>query len=118
MIWKRHFEDHGAMVSRFVPYGTAADGHLLEETGHVRMKLTVDVVDGGWYWRTLGISLGPLPLPLALLPQTRAFKKMEGENYRFVVELRMPLIGTVLSYGGLLSCTVHAAADSAPSAPT
>jgi hypothetical protein len=43
-----------------------------------------------------------LALPLALLPRARAYKRIEAGRYRFEVAFVLPVLGTVLSYGGLL----------------
>jgi hypothetical protein len=44
-----------------------------------------------------------LRLPLWLFPNSIAFKTVEAGRYRFYVGFSLPLLGTVLSYGGLLS---------------
>jgi hypothetical protein len=37
-----------------------------------------------------------------LFPRSDAYKRIEGGRYRFQVTFTLPLLGTVLSYAGLL----------------
>lgn len=46
--WDRQFSGGHAMRSLFQPVGTWPDGYWLEQTGQVHLRLTVDIVDGGW----------------------------------------------------------------------
>lgn len=100
--WNRRFDDGARFVSIFRPYGCWPDGGWIEQTGAVALRLQVDVVDGGWQWRCIGAQLGRWPMPLWLLPRTRAGKCIESGNYRFDVSIALPLLGEVLGYGGLL----------------
>lgn len=48
--------------------------------------------------------LGPLPLPRALLPESRATEGAEDGRFRFDVELRAPLgLGPIVRYRGWLA---------------
>jgi hypothetical protein len=100
--WLRHFENGSRMISLFRPIGTWPEGYWLESTGPLHFTLTVDVIDGGWYWRPLRVVFGRLALPIFLFPRTEAYKRIEEGRYRFCVSLTLPIIGTVLRYGGLL----------------
>jgi len=100
--WNRHFDDGSRMVSLFRPVGTWPEGYWIETTGKLRLTLTVDVIEGGWYWRPLHIALGRLRLPLALFPRAAAYKRIEAGRYRFCVAFTVPILGMVLHYGGLL----------------
>ena len=91
------------MRSIFRPVGNIDAGYWLEETGPLELKLTVDILDRGWYWRCLSMRLWKIPLPLWLFPHSKAYKKIEGDKYRFYVGFSLPFLGTILSYGGLLS---------------
>jgi hypothetical protein len=104
--WHRCFDGQSEMQSLFVPVGTSADGWWIESNGPIRLALTVDIIDGGWYWRCLKIWVHGVRMPLWLLPKTTAFKRVEAGRYRFYVGFSLPLLGTVLSYGGLLKATV------------
>jgi len=103
--WDRCFDGDHWMRSLFEPVGQWPDGHWLETTGPIKLRLTVDIRDGGWYWRVLKGQIGGVTLPAWLLPNTTAFKRIEDGRYRFHVSIAMPLLGTVLSYGGLLEAS-------------
>lgn len=75
------------------------------------MRLTVDVKEGGWYWRCLQMRLFGIRLPLWLFPNSQAFKRIEDGRYRFYVGFTLPWLGTILSYSGAL----HPGAIIAPS---
>ena len=66
------------------------------------MKLTVDIINGGWFWRCLNISLFGISIPLWLIPKSQAFKKVENGKYKFNVTFTYPLLGKLVSYEGLL----------------
>ena len=106
--WDRYF-DSSRMHSVFLPVGSIANGYWLETTGIFKLHLTVDIKDGGWYWRCLRIKFKNITLPLFLLPRVNAYKKIEDEKYRFYVGFNLPLIGEVLSYSGLLNPAVSLA---------
>jgi len=101
--WDRMFNNAREMKSTFKPVGNIKNGHWLEATGPLHIKLTVDIKDGGWYWKTLSYTFLGIPLPGWLFPQTEAYKYIENGKYRFYVAFRIPLLGKLLSYGGLLS---------------
>lgn len=100
--WDRCFEQQVFMKSVFVPVGNIDAGYWLERTGSLRLKLSVDIKEGGWYWRCLGAAYKEIPVPLRLLPQIHAYKRIENDQYRFYVGFTLPLVGEVLSYSGLL----------------
>ena len=101
--WRRTFDSKMQMRSIFKPVGNIDAGYWLEDTGPLELKLTVDILDRGWYWRCLSMRLWKIPLPLWLFPHSKAYKKIEGDKYRFYVGFSLPFLGTILSYGGLLS---------------
>lgn len=109
LIWSRRFDDDRPMVSTFEPIGQWPQGFWREHTGPLDMRLTVDVIDGAWHWRALQARLGGIRLPLALLPDSRAFKRVEDGRYRFEVRFVLPLLGEALSYQGLLDAQPRAA---------
>ena len=101
MHWDRCFDGTHSMRSLFVPVGLWPGGYWEERTGPVQLRLTVDIVDGGWHWRVLGLRWHGLPLGLGGL-RSKAYKRVEQGRYRFVVEFGLPLLGVVLGYAGLL----------------
>jgi hypothetical protein len=102
MHWDRHFTGYGDMRSLFRPVGSWPTGRWVERSGPVSLKLAVDVVEGGWYWRLIGAAIGGLPLPLRLFPRTDAYKRIENASYCFAVAFSLPLLGKVLGYRGVL----------------
>ncbi|MBV8656849.1 MAG: DUF4166 domain-containing protein [Burkholderiales bacterium] len=107
LIWRRQFENGSDMVSIFTPIGAWPAGYWVEATGVLQLRLTVDVVDGGWYWRPLAVRLAGMPLPMWLFPSTDAYKRAENGRYRFAVVFKLPLLGRILSYQGLLEADIE-----------
>jgi hypothetical protein len=120
LVWARRFSLPGepprTMVSVFQPQGQWPTGHWLEHSGAMQFKLGVDVREGGWYWRVLGARLHGVPLPVKLLPQSYAYKRIEDGRYRFEVMYAAPLLGPLLWYRGLLQLS-NDARPIAPSSP-
>lgn len=102
LYWNRCFDGLQQMRSVFRPTGHWPQGHWLEQTGALELKLKVEVVDGGWHWRVIGVRVQSLPIPLALMPRMAAYKRIEDGHYRFHVGCVLPIFGEVFSYGGLL----------------
>ena len=100
--WDRLFNESVEMKSTFQPIGSIGNGHWVEKTGPLQMKLTVDVEKGGWYWRCLGFKVFGIPLPVWVFPESRAYKYIEGDRYRFYVGFKAPVVGLLVSYSGLL----------------
>lgn len=100
--WNRRFDNGAVMRSLFRPIGQRPQGHWVENTGPIEMHMTVDVEQGGWTWRLLRAYLRGVRVPLFLLPRSRAGKRIENGRYVFEVAFVLPLLGTVLSYGGAL----------------
>jgi hypothetical protein len=102
LLWSRRFAASHSMLSTFEPVGSHVSGYWKEVTGHTELHLQVDIQDGGWHWRCVGMRVRGLPLPLWLAPRTLAYKEVVGGAYRFYVGFSLPLLGTLLSYSGLL----------------
>lgn len=104
--WARRFSSRDGVardvVSVFDAVGQRPNGYWIERTGALQFKMAVDVIDGGWHWRALGARLHGLPVPISLLPHSRAYKRIENGAYRFEVTFEMPWLGVLLSYRGLL----------------
>jgi hypothetical protein len=103
MHWDRCFDGTRYFRSLFCPIGTWQNGYWLEDTGPLQMRLTVDIKEGGWYWRCLEMRVFGWRLPLWLFPNSKAFKTVEDDRYRFYVGFSLPYLGTILSYNGSLS---------------
>lgn len=102
LYWNRRFDRASEVLSVFTPVGTWPDGHWIERTGPVEMKLAVDVDDGSWRWRPIGLRVRGLTVPLWLVPRTTAGKLADDGKYRFHVGFSFPIAGEILSYSGLL----------------
>lgn len=100
--WNRKFNSNAIVESLFVPYGNKENGYWLETTGPMKMKLTVDIINGGWFWRCLNVSLFGIPIPLFLIPNSQAYKLIEDGKYKFNVSFTYPFIGNLVSYKGIL----------------
>ncbi|WP_237064454.1 DUF4166 domain-containing protein [Microbulbifer zhoushanensis] len=106
--WRRSFNGTNRVDSLFRPVGNIGQGYWIEETGPLSMQLTVDIIDGGWFWRCLGVKFLGVPVPRWLIPDSRAYKVIEAGKYRFHVEFSLPILGSLVSYSGLLTAG-HAA---------
>ncbi len=102
--WSRCFNGQQTMLSIFEPTGRHPDGNWTEKTGPVNLKLAVDIIDQGWYWRLRKVYLFGLRVPLIFFPHSLAYKKIIDGNYQFHVGFSMPLVGQLLSYEGRLIC--------------
>jgi hypothetical protein len=100
--WDRCFNNQVLVKSLFKPVGHVEDGYWIETTGPLSMKLTVDINDGGWFWRCLKVNFLGFSIPRWLIPKTNAYKTIENGKYCFHVEFSLPIIGTLVSYQGLL----------------
>jgi len=100
--WGRCFNYQALVESIFKPVGNIHQGYWVETTGPLTMKLTVDIKNGGWFWRCLKINFFGLPVPLWLIPQANAYKIIENGKYRFYVEFSLPILGSLVCYQGLL----------------
>ena len=100
--WDRRFDDGPHFPSTFRPIGHWPGDCWIEQTAVIALRLRVDIVDGDWYWRCIGARRGRWHLPRWLLPRSEAFKRIEGDHYRFSVSFALPWLGDVLRYGGLL----------------
>ena len=103
LYWDRHFAGSSKMRSSFKPFGNYPDGYWQEKKGLLKVKLQVQLRDGGWYWVQRGLSIGGVPLPTCLLPEVKANKRIEHGKYLFQVKVVYPLLGELLHYEGQLS---------------
>ncbi|AHK17635.1 DUF4166 domain-containing protein [Thalassolituus oleivorans] len=53
-------------------------------------------------WRCLKVNFLGFSIPRWLIPKTNAYKTIENGKYCFHVEFSLPIIGTLVSYQGLL----------------
>lgn len=100
--WNRRFNGGAEFKSVFVPVGQYPSGYWLENSGGVQLELGVEIVNRGWHWRHRGTYVKGLRVPHVLAPRTTAYKEIDAEAYRFHVEIALPIVGLLLSYGGAL----------------
>jgi len=107
LIWLRCFDDSITMTSRFVPVGTIENGYWEESTGPLKMRLTVDIINGGWYWRCLEFRFLGVALAPWLFPSSKAYKYTDTNGYNFGVEFVSPMLGLLVGYSGSLNYSTN-----------
>jgi hypothetical protein len=86
-----------------------ADGRLAERVGLGELRLRLGVERGGLTYDTIGcaLCLGPLrlPFPLRLSPRVTAWEHVVPgtDQIDVLVEMRLPVLGLLISYGGRLT---------------
>lgn len=100
--WNRRFNDREEFRSTFVPIERFPHGHWRETSGPIQLLMQVAIVNGGWHWRHVRTYFLGIPIPSWLAPRTIAYKEIEGDAYRFRVDVGAPFFGTLLSYSGKL----------------
>ena len=100
-VWRRDFA--GATFASEQREGAGRDTHLIvERFGPLAFGLAL-VVDSDKLrlvprtWRLLGI-----PMPAALMPYGEAFETAVDGRFHFNVEIRLPLVGRIVRYRGVL----------------
>jgi hypothetical protein len=101
--WRRRFNSARAFESVFRPVGSYPQGYWVEETAAMSLRLKVELDKGSWRWHHVGTRLMGMPVPSWLAPRVVAVKSAVGPEYRFSVDIALPLIGHVLSYAGTLA---------------
>jgi len=101
--WARTFNHLSEFSSEFKPVGHYPAGHWVERSGALSLELGVKILAGGWHWEHQRTRLFGIPVPKALFPTTLASKSVEGELYRFSVEVMAPVLGKLLGYSGTLA---------------
>lgn len=99
-VWRRRIGGHGFASVLSHP---RAGGRVSERFGPLSMDLTLTPEGGRLVYRVEGWRLGPIPLPRALAPATRAHEEVDAEGrFVFDVEISAPLIGRLVRYRGWL----------------
>lgn len=101
--WNRCFNNSMINNSTFKPFPTDESQIWQETIGNLTLLLTVDIINGGWHWRTQKYSYKNVTVPRWLCPDTKAYKTIEDGKYRFYVGFSLPIIGKLFSYTGLLT---------------
>lgn len=100
--WNRRFNEGPVFNSVFHPIGCYPDGHWVERSGSIELWLQVAALDGGWHWRQKRLGVAGVPLPGWLVPKTIASKSVIDGKYAFSVDIRFPILGSILAYRGKL----------------
>lgn len=99
-VWRRRIGGHAFASVLSHP---RAGGRVRERFGTVSMDLSLTPEGGRLVYRVEGWRLGPIPLPRALGPSTRAHEEVDAEGrFVFDVEISAPLIGRLVRYRGWL----------------
>lgn len=80
-----------------------AAGSLVERFGPMRFKFDLPSDRCGLEMRMTGWSVGRVPLPLFLGPQSRAREWEEDGRFCFEVPIALPLVGRIVHYRGSLA---------------
>jgi hypothetical protein len=97
MIWNRRFGDR-----KFESCFTLRQGRLVESLGPFRLQLRLEVQDHRLRYVLERVTVFGLPVPRALAPQLEAWEGERDGRYDFAVEVRLPVIGRLVRYEGLL----------------
>ncbi|MEO8115816.1 MAG: DUF4166 domain-containing protein [Phenylobacterium sp.] len=97
--WSRRF---GARRFRSRLASGAEPGHFEERFGPLRFVFRAELKGGGFRWRFVRWSLGPLPLPAGLSPRIRAVSFARDGVYRFRAITAHPWLGLLFAYSGCL----------------
>ena len=101
MIWDRTFDGR-----RFRSCFRRSGAHLIESIGPFRLHLRPAAIEGRLRYLLDHVSLFGLAWPRLLAPHLDAWEGEVGGRYDFAVEVRLPLIGRLVSYRGQLDLVV------------
>ena len=97
MIWNRRFGDR-----QFRSCFRLDGGRLIESLGPFRLWLRLEVRDQRLHYVLERATILGLPVPRALAPQLEAWEGEHDGRYDFAVEVRLPVLGRLVRYEGLL----------------
>jgi Domain of unknown function (DUF4166) len=97
MIWNRQFGSR-----QFHSCFTLDRGRLIESLGPFRLRLRLEARDRRLHYVLERVTLFGLPVPRVLAPHLEAWEGEREGRYEFAVEVRLPIIGRLIRYEGLL----------------
>jgi hypothetical protein len=97
MIWNRRFGDR-----RFESCFRLQQDRLIESLGPFRLQLRLEVRDRRLRYVLERVTLFGVPVPRRLAPDLEAWEGEREGRYEFAVEVRLPIIGRLVRYEGLL----------------
>ncbi|HYC67517.1 DUF4166 domain-containing protein [Brevundimonas sp.] len=99
-VWRRRIGGHAFASVLSAP---RVGGRVCERFGPLSMELRLVPEAGRLVYRVEGWRVGPIPLPRALAPSTRAHEEVDAQGrFVFDVEISAPLIGRLVRYRGWL----------------
>jgi hypothetical protein len=96
--WIRVFPDREVRTTQWLQHG-----RLVESHGPVRFFFDVEADEMGMRLASRGCSLLGIPLPRLLAPSVAASVRGDANGWAVDVSLALPLLGTILSYGGVVT---------------
>jgi hypothetical protein len=97
MIWNRRFGTR-AFESCFRLH----NGWLIESVGPFHLRLRLEVRDHRLHYVMERVTLFGFPVPRSLAPELVAWEGERNGRYDFAVEVRLPFVGRLVRYEGLL----------------
>lgn len=100
-VWLRTFGRQKLITSQ----ASGEPGVLLERMGILTFRLQLIVTPTqGLEYRTVGVRIGLVPLPLFLCPNIRANEETTAvlDQTHIHVTVSLPILGTMIEYAGLL----------------
>jgi hypothetical protein len=98
MIWNRRFGGR-----KFESCFLLQQSRLIESLGPFRLQLRLEVLDRRLYYALERVTLLGIPVPRILAPNLEAWEGERDSRYEFAVEVRLPIIGRLVRYEGLLN---------------
>jgi hypothetical protein len=97
MIWNRRFGER-----QFHSCFRLDRGRLIESLGPFRLHLRLEVQDHRLRYVLERVTMFRIPIPHGLAPSLEAWEGERDGRYDFAVEVRLPFVGRLVRYEGLL----------------
>ena len=102
--WTRDFDGH--KFSSVMSVGKKrASGLICERFGPAQFAIALVLENGGLKYVPRRWTLLGIPMPLYLAPQGKMLEYVEDDIFHFHVELKLPIIGNIVTYQGWLRAT-------------
>jgi hypothetical protein len=97
MIWNRRFGER-----KFASCFRLHHGRMIESVGPFHLQLRLEVRDHRLRYVLERVTLFGVSMPRSLAPDLEAWEGEHEGRYDFAVEIRLPVIGRLVRYEGLL----------------
>jgi hypothetical protein len=97
MIWNRRFGER-----KFESCFRLHKDRLIESLGPFRLQLRLEVREHRLHYVLERVTLFGMPVPHAFAPALEAWEGERDGRYHFAVEVRLPFVGRLVRYEGLL----------------